>query len=191
MTTSPTMDKWLKTRCVGCGRCCTETIVPVTDSDVKRLMKHTGKKAQEIVRFFGTADVEWTDGDESWIHTTDGNRFLALIKAQNRCQFLDDDNRCTVYEARPMTCRTFPLQIILNEAETKIENITLNRIVKKNYPRSDKPTKTKKLAFEQGLAEDTEDAKFRKKIKAWNTAKRKGGLNAFLNFVGLTKGKSK
>ncbi len=190
MTKSPTMDKWLKTRCVGCGRCCTETIVPVTDADVKRLMKHTGKKATEVVRFFGPDDVEWADGDESWIHTTDGNRFLALIKSQNRCQFLDDANRCTVYDARPMTCRTFPLQIHLNETQTKIENITLNRIVKTKYPISDKPTKTKALAFEQCLAEDNEDERFRKKIKAWNKAKRQGGLNAFLKFVGLTKGKN-
>lgn len=190
MTQSPTMDKWLKTQCVGCGRCCTETIVPVTDADVKRLMKHTGKKAEQIARFFGPEDVTWEDGDESWIDTTDGKQFLALIKKNERCQFLDDANRCTVYEARPMTCRTFPLQIHLNENQTKIESITLNRIVKSKYPISDKPTKTKALALEQGRTEDREDAAFRKKIKSWNTEKRKGGLKAFMNYVGITKGKS-
>lgn len=187
MTKSSTIDKWLKAKCLGCGRCCTETVVPVTDTDVKRLMKFTKKTADEIVTFLGTEDVEWEDGDDSWITTNNGPKFLALIKKHGRCQFLDESNRCTVYEARPMTCRTFPLQIFINDDKTAIENITLNRIVKKSYPFSEKPTKTREVAFEQGLAEDRDDASFRKKIKKWNDEKRKGGLQAFLKYVGLQK----
>lgn len=185
MTQNQNIDKWLKTRCVGCGRCCTETIVPVTDADVRRLMKATGQPASEIVRFFGPDDVDWDADDGHWVETQQGPRFLALKKAKERCQFLDDQKRCMVYEDRPITCRTFPLQIFLDETESRIEKITLNRIVKTNYPRAEKPLKTKKTATQQAQQEDREDRVFQKKVAFWNRQKNKGDFLAFLNFLRL------
>lgn len=182
---SKTIDKWLKAKCMGCGGCCTHSVVPITDADVKRIMKHTGLPADKIVRFIDQSEVEKDDQDESWVHLSYGKRVMVLQRANDRCKFLDDDNRCTVYTARPMTCRTFPLQVYLNDDNTAIENITLNRMIKKTYPLAKENTKSKEQAFKETLQEDRQDEKFFAKIEKWNALPKKGKKDDFLKFLGL------
>ena len=110
---------------------------------------------------------------------------MALRKAKKRCIFLDDENRCTVYESRPMTCRTFPLQIHLDEDE-KIEKIELNRIIKKKYPIG-KKGKPWKEAEKQARKEDREDETYFDKVDRWNEGEYSGGKSEFLKFLGLSK----
>lgn len=185
MGKAKTIDKWLRAKCVGCGGCCTHSVVPVTDSDVKRIMKFTGLEANDVVRFIDQSEVEEDDNKDVWIDFSYGKRFMVLKRAKDRCKFLDDNNRCTVYEARPMTCRTFPLQVYLNDDETAIKNITLNRMIKQTYPLADKPTKSREQAFKETVKEDREDEKFLKKIAKWNKQKKKGKKKKFLKFLGL------
>lgn len=178
-------EKWLHAKCVGCGGCCTNSVVPVNDSDVKRIAKHTGLKADKIVRFVDSSAVEPDEMDDSWVELSYGKRFMALRRAKDRCMFLDDNNLCTIYEARPMTCRTFPLQIYLTDDDKKIEKITLNRMIKDKYPLAKEKTKTKKTALKQAIKEDRQDNAFWDKIAKWNKKKKKGGKDAFLKFLGL------
>ncbi|MFX8585764.1 YkgJ family cysteine cluster protein, partial [Acinetobacter baumannii] len=37
--------------------------------------------------------------------------YLLEQKTNGDCRFLGEDRRCTVYEARPDTCRDFPLRV--------------------------------------------------------------------------------
>ena len=168
---------------VGCGRCCSEPVVPVTDADVRRLVKKSGKSADEIVRFYDITEIDFESDADAWVRFAYGKRAMGLKKKKNRCQFLDDNKRCTVYEARPATCRTFPLAIETNDAGTKLEDLSLNTIMKRKYPTG--PKKTIKQVLEDANREDIEDADYFERIERWNKKGNHGGKMDFLKFLRL------
>ena len=82
-------------RCSGCGECCRWTgAVLLTESDHPRLAAHLGLSGQEFI--------------DRHTRLAPNRRQLALLdQADGSCAFLEG-NRCSVYEARPEQCRTFP-----------------------------------------------------------------------------------
>ncbi len=82
---------WKEIDCLTCGRCCRFLQVTVDDEDVLRLARRLKCTVHEFTaRFVRTA--------------TDGCSHLASTP----CPFLKPDNRCSVYEDRPKSCRDFP-----------------------------------------------------------------------------------
>lgn len=82
--------------CTQCGDCCTGApgVVWVTDEDIANIAKVTGKSIAEI-RLFHTRIV--------------GGRVSLREHANGDCTFFDpEQRRCTIYEARPTQCRTWP-----------------------------------------------------------------------------------
>ena len=80
-----------------CGRCCDEPggIVYLTKDDAKRLAEHHAIEVKE-----------WLERD---CQTTLDGRFILDSDAETDiCIYLDSDNKCTVYEARPDQCRAYP-----------------------------------------------------------------------------------
>lgn len=75
-----TLNCTVNGQCSGCGECCSD-LLPLTKKDIKRLNHYI--KKQKI----GLRPKE-NDDDIS-------------------CPFLNENNRCNVYEARPMICRVF------------------------------------------------------------------------------------
>jgi uncharacterized protein len=82
------------------GYCCSYPLIEVSRPDIARLAKHFGvdyETAEERYTFF--------DRDE---------KVRALRKRKDEyfgtaCRFLDPkERRCTIYEARPSTCRDYP-----------------------------------------------------------------------------------
>jgi Fe-S-cluster containining protein len=82
-------------RCTECGECCRWTgSVLLNDGDISRLATHLAVSEQAFI-----------DG-----HTrlAPSRIQLALLDQKDgSCSFLDGD-RCSIYEARPEQCRTFP-----------------------------------------------------------------------------------
>ena len=82
-------------RCAGCGECCRWTgSVLLTDADFPKLAERLGVSEQEFID----------------MHTrlSPNRQQLALLdQADGSCAFLVGD-RCSIYEARPEQCRTFP-----------------------------------------------------------------------------------
>jgi hypothetical protein len=69
--------------------------VYLTPVDVKRLADH-----------FGLSPAQFK---KQYCGTRDGHVFLNdLAEMQGDCMFLENGNRCGVYEARPEHCRTWP-----------------------------------------------------------------------------------
>jgi uncharacterized protein len=82
------------------GYCCSYPLIEVTRSDIARLARHFGVDA-------ATAEERFTKYDAA-----EKVRALRHRKDEyfgSACRFLDPEKRrCTVYEARPDTCRGYP-----------------------------------------------------------------------------------
>jgi Fe-S-cluster containining protein len=77
--------------CTKCGECCRwDGVVLITPSDAKKLSKHLGMQASDFVKKY-----------------TNNNHTLVNKEDSQDCIFLDN-NKCSVYEARPEQCETFP-----------------------------------------------------------------------------------
>ena len=82
-------------RCSGCGECCRWTgAVLLEGFDLPRFAAHLGLSEQEFI--------------DRHTRLAPNRRQLALLDGTGEsCAFLEGD-RCSVYEARPEQCRTFP-----------------------------------------------------------------------------------
>ena len=96
--------------------------------------------------------------------------------------FLDDQNLCSVYEARPMTCRTFPYQVDFDD-DDQVSDVDLNLIVNCKS----------KIAPSSPLTEVIEKCADRRRgsklcfdlIRKWNRKKIIGTSREFLKFIKL------
>ena len=97
-------------RCTGCGNCCRDLRVPLTQADLGRLVAATGEPAASCVDFIPSAVVDLTGEPGSLVlldHEA-GHVLMALAQRAAACRFLGEDQRCGVYGARPASCRLFP-----------------------------------------------------------------------------------
>ncbi len=92
---SPWFDEGLKFKCTGCGKCCTGSpgYVFLSKPDLEKLAEHFHLSEEEFLK--------------KYARYVDEQYALLDRKETYDCIFLKD-KRCTVYEARPTQCRTFP-----------------------------------------------------------------------------------
>ncbi|MEZ6143486.1 MAG: YkgJ family cysteine cluster protein [Zavarzinella sp.] len=85
----------LRFECTMCGRCCTGEpgFVWVSDEEVTALAEFVGEEREVFEAVY------------TRLHR--GHRTLRE-KANNDCVFYDPAKGCTVYEVRPVQCRTWP-----------------------------------------------------------------------------------
>jgi len=111
----------LKFECLKCGSCCRDkrTIVTLTHRDIIRLAEATGMNEKELVRNI----LVFYQCDESAerllafpsIETYRGKAVLGLRKREDgSCVFLNN-NLCSIYPSRPITCRTFPFTFSIQD----------------------------------------------------------------------------
>jgi hypothetical protein len=66
----------------------------------------TPKDVRRFAEFFGLSSAQFK---KQYCGSKDGNVFLVdSPEAWGDCMFLENGNRCGVYEARPEQCRTWP-----------------------------------------------------------------------------------
>lgn len=86
--------------CTKCpGFCCSYQTIAITKRDVERLGKHFGLD-------FEQARLKFTkvDGNEKYVLRRKDDQHFGRI-----CRFFDSEKRrCSIYEARPSTCRNYP-----------------------------------------------------------------------------------
>jgi Fe-S-cluster containining protein len=103
-----TGEKYLKFRCTGCGNCCKEPLLPLTDADMRRISRKTGDDAASMVRWVERAGIDMDDEPEAFVMLRQGKRVMVLKHERGGCRYLGDDDRCTIYASRPLGCRIFP-----------------------------------------------------------------------------------
>jgi Fe-S-cluster containining protein len=180
--TPETVPLYTTVECGRCGVCCTEPIVPVTDSDVLRLCTALKKPAEQIVRFWSMKEMEYDPEAELWIKFPQGKRAMGLRKRYARCMFLTEDKCCSVYLHRPMTCRTFPYAIDLDENDVP-ETVKLNKIVSCSCKR--KKRSDLREIIDNVRTELNQDDLYFDKVIDWNKKKSPGGTKEFLKYLGL------
>lgn len=108
VTTVATGEKYLKFRCTGCGNCCKEPLLPLTDADIRRIARHTGEATDKIVRWVDSDGIDMDDEPEAFVSLRQGRRVMVLRHEGGGCLYLGPDDRCTIYNHRPLGCRIFP-----------------------------------------------------------------------------------
>lgn len=175
----------LKFRCTGCGNCCRDTVVCLTDADIQRIVAATGKSPGEFVRFFGEEEVEMDKRSPLWVRFDGGRAIMALRWAAGHCIFLDDDNRCTIYEHRPLTCRQYPFNVELSETGA-IERLSLARAVKCLHEWDGQVTRRSLHAVLRW--NDKQEEAYIRKVREWyrraSNPKTRPGFLRFLGFIG-------
>ena len=94
-----------------CGKCCYQTEMPLTKEDIERIERLGYRREDFAIKVNGV---------------------YRLRNVNGKCYFLDESNRCVIYDHRPIGCRIYPI----------IFDITSNRaIVDDLCPRKDKISK--------------------------------------------------
>jgi len=84
-------DVFAKVDCLDCANCCTSIPAHVTKTDAKRISKYLGLKEKEFENKYLVRD-----DDQDWVLNS------------TPCVFLEDDNKCNIYDVRPKGCRQYP-----------------------------------------------------------------------------------
>lgn len=93
-------NKWysdgLEFECQQCGQCCTGApgYVWLEDTDYKNMSEHLEITIEEFTRKF--------------VRKTSKGGYSLIEKENYDCIFFDKSKGCTVYEARPIQCKTYP-----------------------------------------------------------------------------------
>lgn len=95
-------------RCTGCGNCCRDLRVPLTDADLARLIAASGEPAHELIEWLPPDAVDMAGEPSSFVELASGRRVMVLAQRDGACRFLTSD-RCSVWPARPRSCRLYPL----------------------------------------------------------------------------------
>ena len=183
---TPVVKDWeelLKFRCTGCGNCCKETIVMITDHDVRRIVDGTGKAPREFVRFFGEGEIRMTKRHPFWVRLATRRVVMGLRWGRNRCLLLDKEDRCTVYEHRPLACREHPFNITVSESGA-VTNLSLSKVVDCPHELDGHVTKKELRAISKW--NEDESGEYQGHVKDWNR-RRTGGRSRtdFMEFLGF------
>ena len=103
-----TAPRLLKFRCTGCGNCCRDPLLPLTNADLSRIVTHLAVDPAELVKWVSGREIALPAKDENFVSLRQGPRVMVLRHTRGHCRFLGADNRCTIYSFRPLGCRIFP-----------------------------------------------------------------------------------
>ena len=114
---TPWFDEGLRFKCTGCGKCCTGSpgYVYLSSGDLDKLAAHFQLEPEQFA--------------QKYTRLVEGQYALLDRPGSGDCIFLEN-NQCSVYESRPVQCRTFPWWIHhlrdpndWEEASTRCEGI--------------------------------------------------------------------
>lgn len=83
---------WQKVDCTSCANCCKTMTPTYSKEDIRRIAAHFSMSIAAFKEKWLMQDSESKD----WVNTS------------TPCQFLAADNRCSIYEIRPVDCAEFP-----------------------------------------------------------------------------------
>lgn len=85
-------ETWGEVACLDCANCCKKMTPTFNKQDITRISKHLNMTRKEF-------SDKWLMKEKS---TGD------IVNKKQPCQFLGKDNKCSIYEVRPLDCAEFP-----------------------------------------------------------------------------------
>ena len=176
--------KYLNFRCTGCGNCCRRTIVMITDEDIHRIECGTGRSASSFVRFVDQEEINLPKRGPWWVNFNAKRAVMALRhRPGGACIFLDDSERCTIYEDRPVTCREHPLDVDLSD-NGAVQNITLSDIVE--CPHDCDGDITRRELRSVAKWNEKQSDNYLNEVESWNRSRRRTKTRpGFLRYLGF------
>jgi Fe-S-cluster containining protein len=127
-----TQGKTMQNKCHNCGECCQNitTQINVTVGDTVRLSEFLKMPIKNLIPKYIDINPFGTPGSSAYEWD---------LGLNIPCQFRENE-RCTVYEARPLNCRLFPAWIIANAPLFKVKEVIdeQNRCRNNEYTDEDK-----------------------------------------------------
>ncbi len=80
-----------KVDCLDCANCCKSIPPIINETDARRMAKHLGMKVTAFKDQYVKIDED-----------------MDMVMNQSPCPFLQEDNKCLIYEYRPKACREYP-----------------------------------------------------------------------------------
>jgi Fe-S-cluster containining protein len=185
-------SKLLGFRCTGCGNCCKEPLLPLTDADVRRISLRTGDPARDIVRWVDRHGIDMDDEPEAFVILRQGKRVMVLRHERGGCRYLGADNRCTIYTSRPLGCRVFPFDPEFSK-KGKIRRLAIVKATEEcPYELDGRNDVAEIRDLDQRYRDAHTD--YNTKVATWNREQQKRKragkaaqpASAFLAFLGLT-----
>ena len=84
-------DEFTRTDCLECANCCKTLPALMSKRDIKRIAKHLSMSRKSFQDKYVREDE---DGD--------------IVIDGAPCPFLQEDNKCSIYEVRPASCKQYP-----------------------------------------------------------------------------------
>ncbi|BBP79256.1 YkgJ family cysteine cluster protein [Pseudomonas gingeri NCPPB 3146 = LMG 5327] len=106
--------------CVGCGKCCTDHHVPLTLAEARQWAADGGQVIVLVEAFLpnglGLPQAQREHAQRRSWGVPSGSteaRVAITFAAYNvgPCRNLDEEQRCRIYERRPLVCRIYPMEI--------------------------------------------------------------------------------
>jgi Fe-S-cluster containining protein len=164
--------------------------LPLTDGDVRRIAARTGDQPSEFIVWVDRHGIDMDDEPEAFAMLRQGKRVMVLRHQRGGCRYLGEDNRCTIYESRPLGCRVYPFDPTFKE-DGKLRRLKIIKATECPHE-LDGENDVKEL---RSLDDQYQAAHrdFNEKIAEWNrqqTRRKRSGkaaqtARAFLEFLGL------
>lgn len=106
--------------CVGCGKCCNDHHVPLTLAEARMWAADGGQVIVLVEAFLDNGlglpalQREHAERRSVLVRSGESGAHVAITFAAYNagpCRNLDEDNRCGIYERRPLVCRIYPAEI--------------------------------------------------------------------------------
>ena len=95
-----------KIDCLDCANCCKTTPALIIQEDMDRIAAHLNISVAEFLGAYIEMDE---DGD--------------FVTNSTPCSFLNDENKCRIYDVRPASCREYPMT--LRKRQVKILDVAV------------------------------------------------------------------
>ncbi|WP_025129478.1 YkgJ family cysteine cluster protein [Pseudomonas sp. PH1b] len=106
--------------CVGCGKCCNDHHVPLTLTEARAWAADGGQVIVLVEAFLGNGlglpaqQREHAERRSCRVPSGSTEAYVAITFAAYNvgpCRNLDEEQRCRIYERRPLVCRIYPMEI--------------------------------------------------------------------------------
>jgi Fe-S-cluster containining protein len=155
----------------------------LSDADIHRLAEGTRRPLESFVQFVPEADISLEKRSPWWVRLARKRYVMTLRWRRGACTFLGEDNRCTVYEHRPIACREHPFDIQHSDSGALLK-LSMSKVVDCPHEWDGKQKRRELVALSRWTASESEG--YTDRVRLWNRRREGARTRAsFLRFLGL------